>query len=176
MTKHRTLLNLEELGGRVLPSTTTLPIPSHTGALTSTPQPAVSPLSGQGTGTYTNPAVPGALTVDGLTTYNFKGTANLAGMGQVHVTGTIHSVGFVITGQATGFLTFSNSRGSVTIALTGPLQAGFSALPTTFSYHVVAHTGAFAHLSAQGTLGLLVVPQTFNYVAQPLGNFALSIA
>jgi hypothetical protein len=175
MIRNSTLLNLEELGGRILPSTT-LPAPSLAGALASTPQPAVSPLSGQGLGTYTNPAVPGALTVNGLTTYNLKGTANLAGMGQVTVSGTIHSVGFVITGQATGFITFSNSRGSVTIALTGPLQAGFSALPPTFSYHVVAHTGAFANLSAQGFLALQVVPQTFNYIPQPQGSFALSIA
>jgi hypothetical protein len=174
MTIHRTQLKLEELGGRVLPSVT-LPTPPVAGALAATAQPVVSPLSGQGQGTYTNPAVPGALTVDGLTTYNLKGTANLAGMGQVTVTGTIHSVGFVITGQATGVITFSNSKGSVTVQLTGPLQAGFSALPTTFSYQVVAHTGAFAHLNAKGTLGLLVAPQTFNYIPQPQGSFALSI-
>jgi hypothetical protein len=179
-------VDLEELGSRTLPSTTlgtplvggVLAGAPATGPIAVTTTTATHPLAGQGQGTFTNPVTPGALTIDALTTYNFNGTANLAAMGQVRITGTIHSVGFLLRGQAAGQLTFSNSRGSVTIQLTGPLQPGYTGyptLPTVFSYTVVARTGAFAQLADHGTLGLVVYPQLFNYTPQPFGTFAISL-
>ena len=172
------LMSAGEIATRVLPgaSLNTAPLATTPPALnTTTTQTGTHALAGLGQGTFTNPAIPGALTVDALTTYNLTGTANLAAMGQVKVTGTVRAVGWVLTGQATGQLTFSNNRGSVTVALLGPVQAGFSAPPSVFAYKVVARTGAFAQLNDQGTLGLAFAPQTFNYVPQPFGNFALVI-
>lgn len=184
MSRTSSGLGLEELDSRALPGTV-LPVPTVGGVLATAPAAvplaavapvaASHPLAGQGQGTFTNPVTPGSLTIDALTTYNLTGTANLAGMGQVNVTGTVHSVGFVLTGQATGQITFSNSRGSVTIQLTGPLQLGNSTPPTTFNYSVVAHTGTFAQLADHGTLGLVVSPQLFNYVPQPHGSFAIAL-
>jgi hypothetical protein len=177
-------LALEELDSRALPGAV-LPAPTIGGVFATAPSavplaaaaPVVAshPLAGQGQGTFTNPVTPGALTINALTTYNLSGTANLAGMGVVNVTGTVHAVGFVLSGQATGQITFSNSRGSVTIQLTGPVQPGNTGLPTTFAYSVVAHTGAFATLADHGTLGLVVSPALFNYVPQPHGSFAIAL-
>lgn len=178
------LMSAGEIATRVLPGASLNPVPlattppalgTPTTTTTPTTQTGTHPLEGLGQGMFTNPAIPGALTVDALTTYNLTGTANLAAMGQVKVTGTVRAVGWVLTGQATGQLTFSNNRGSVTVALLGPVQAGFSAPPQAFAYKVVARTGAFAHLNDHGTLGLAIAPQTFNYVPQPYGNFALVI-
>jgi hypothetical protein len=172
-------IELEELGSRTLPGAVTTAGVLAASALTpmaiATPVVASHPLAGQGQGTFVNPVTPGSLTIGALTTYNLAGTANLAGMGQVNVTGTVHSVGFVLAGQATGQITFSNSRGSVTIQLIGPVQPGNTALPTNFSYSVVAHTGAFATLADHGTLGLAVSPALFNYVPQPHGSFAIAL-
>jgi hypothetical protein len=165
-------LALEELDSRALPGAV-LPAPTIGGVFATAP--SAVPLAGQGQGTFTNPVTPGALTINALTTYNLSGTANLAGMGVVNVTGTVHAVGFVLSGQATGQITFSNSRGSVTIQLTGPVQPGNTGLPTTFAYSVVAHTGAFATLADHGTLGLVVSPALFNYVPQPHGSFAIAL-
>jgi hypothetical protein len=128
-----------------------------------------------GQGTFANPVVPGALSADQMTTYNLTGTATAAKMGAVKVTGTLHSVGFVLTGQATGQIALANGKGSVTLQLTGGVQQGFSTLPTTFTYKVVAHTGAFIGLSDTGTLTLTVTPQVFNYIPQAKGTFALTI-
>jgi predicted outer membrane repeat protein len=111
------------------------------------------PLTGHGSGSYTSTSVP-----DAGVTYSVQGTADLADLGHVSVTGSLQSVGFIVVGQATGQLIFSNDRGSVTIKLTGPDQPGFAPLPERFSYQVVSGSGAFAHLSDQGTLSLVVEP------------------
>jgi hypothetical protein len=95
-------------------------------------------------------------------------------MGPVALTGTLKSVGFVLTGQATGELTFANSKGSVTVQLTGPEQDGFSALPENYSYKVVSHTGSYA-LPAKGTLTLVTPATTSGYVIGGQGTFTLTI-
>jgi hypothetical protein len=110
-----------------------------------------------------------------MTTYNIQGTADLAGTGSVTVTGTITGVGFVLTGQATGQLTFTNKTGSVTVSLTGPTQEGFSPLPTTFTYSVTSATGAYKSLTDSGTLTFVVPPSTSGYVLSGTGPFALTI-
>ena len=165
------------------PTTITTPIiPTTTQTTTTTGKSGTTSattthaLGGTGQGTFTNPLDQNDLTVDDMTTYNFDGTANLADMGAVTVTGTVHSVGFVLSGQATGQLTFTNSKGSVTVQLTGPVQEGFSPLPESFSYKVVSHTGtAYKSLADQGTLALVVPPTTSGYVLSGQGQFQLVI-
>jgi hypothetical protein len=133
-------------------------------------------LAGRGSGAYSNPVNMSSLSADQLTTYNFNGTANLAQMGAVKVTGTIHAVGFVFSGQATGKLTFTTSKGSVTVQLTGAIQQGFSPLPEHFSYKVVSHTGsAYAALADSGTLTLNLTPNAVNFQPQAQGGFTLKI-
>jgi hypothetical protein len=150
MATRRTTLRVEELGSRVLPSAAPaaglLPMVSAR-IVTSTGQ---QTLAGQGQGTYAvRFAVP-----DAGTNYDLHGAAVLGGVGAVAVSGSVHSVGFVLHGTAGGTLTFSNARGTVTVALTGPTQNGFASLPQDFHYRVVGGTGAYQHLTGQGTLHL----------------------
>jgi hypothetical protein len=112
------------------------------------------PLAGAGHGNYSKPfTIP-----DVGATYNMQGVADLAPLGQVAVTGSIHSLGFISAGQAAGTLTFINAQGSVTVSLLGPVQPGFAPLPSQFQYRVMSGTGAYQDLSDQGSLQLDLVP------------------
>jgi hypothetical protein len=92
----------------------------------------------------------------------------------VTVSGSVHSVSFILHGNATGTLTFRNARGTVTVALVGPTQNGFAPLPQDFHYQVVGGTGAFQHLTGQGTLHLALHPlPPFNGPAH--GTFTFSV-
>jgi hypothetical protein len=169
-TSRRPPLELEVLGPRILPSTTlpAVPAPAPAPAILST---AVHILDGTGTGVYsTNRTLP-----DVGTTYHFNGSANLAGMGAVTVTGSITTVGFMVQGQAHGTLTFANARGSVTVEVLGPSQPGFSALPGHFEFKVISHTGAFSHLWASGTLSLALHPFPTADLLGGRGTFTLTV-
>src|SRR4051794_5793798 len=134
MAAHRFRPDLEELGSRILPSV------------------ATEPLAGDAQGTVTTDTRAPDLGTD----YLFQGTAHLAGLGDTTVTGFIRALGLVRFGDAQGRLTFANARGSVTVSLVGPEQAGLSALPSAFTFKVVAATGDFAGVAEQGTLALTV--------------------
>src|SRR5262249_15189432 len=106
------LLNLEELGSRILPSASPLPAPpapaQALAALDAHPGP-----QGHGQGTYQTDAVISGAGRD----YRLNGAADLAGLGHFAVSGGAHAVGFIQRGHAGGELTFRNDRGSVTLAL-----------------------------------------------------------
>jgi hypothetical protein len=82
------------------------------------------------------------------------GSGMVSPLGQVSASGTLTSLGFIAKGRATGSFTLSNANGSVTIALTGPRQSGFSALPRQFSFKIVRATGQYAGASDKGTATL----------------------
>ena len=174
MATRRPPLQLESLDSRVLPSVTPLaiPLPPVAAALAPSPSAPVHILDGHGHGTYTSDlAIP-----ETGTTYHFTGTADLAGMGRVAVSGSVTSVGFIDHGRAHGFLTFSNARGSVTVEIFGPPQAGFAALPERFNFNVVGRrTGEFAHLSAKGTLALNLQALPTGDLTGPHGTFTLTV-
>ena len=141
----RRSLRLEELGSRVLPSASPLPAPP------APPQALAAPdfqagLHGQGRGTYQTDAIISGAGRD----YRLHGAADLAGLGRFALSGDAHAVGFIQRGHAGGELTFSNDRGSVTLALEGPEQPAFSPLPQTFSYRVTGATGGYAGLGGSG--------------------------
>ena len=170
-TSRRPPLELERLDARILPSATPLPIPSLPAAAVA-PSTAIHILDGHGHGTYTADRI----ISDAGPEYRLTGTADLAGMGHVRVTGLLHGVGFMAHGRAGGTLTFSNGEGSVTVQLTGPEQPGFSALPQRWDYKVVAHTGAFAHLSTSGTLRLVLqAAPNGDLQTPPHGTFTLTV-
>ena len=171
-TPRRPPLELEELGARILPSVTLPAVPAPAApAAHVAPAAAVHVLDGHGIGSYTTDlGVP-----EVGTKYHFDGGANLAGMGAVFVSGWVTTAGFVASGHAHGFLTFSNARGSVTVELLGPSQPGFSGMPDHFDFKVVGHTGEFTHLWAQGKLGLTLHPLPTGALAGPHGTFDLSI-
>ena len=170
-TPRRPALELEPLHARILPSATPLPAPSLPPAAVA-PSAAIHLLDGHGHGAYTADRI----ISDAGPEYRLTGTANLAGIGRVQVTGSLHGVGFIAQGRAGGTLTFSNGKGSVTVQLTGPAQPGFSALPPRWDYKVVASTGALAHLSTSGTLQLVLqaLPNG-NLQTPPHGTFTLTV-
>src|SRR5262245_42471800 len=165
------LLNLEELGSRILPSATPLPAP---------PAPAQAlagldfhpGLHGQGRGAYqTDAVVSGAGRV-----YRLRGAADLAGLGHFALSGSVHAVGFIAQGHAGGTLTFRNARGTVTLALEGPEQPAFSPLPQTFSYRITGATGGYAGLSGSGQLSLALAGASTGGVQDPThGSFTLAL-
>ena len=162
-------LQVEELSSRVLPSAT-LPFVAPAPVAHFGHPAAVQALAGHGQGFFLdNPIHNGA----GIT-YHLFGSARLAGLGQVGVTGTVHSVGFIMQGQASGELTFANLNGSVTVKLEGPQQPGFSPLPQQFNYTVVSGTGQYKNFSGQGSLRLVLQGAPGAQIV-PNGTFKLTI-
>lgn len=138
-------------------------------------------LSGGGRGDFTV----GKLIPDAGTTYDLTGGARVGLLGQVSVSGSVHSTGFTHSGRATGELTLTNGQGSVTLELTGPVQPGFAPLPEDFHFTVVRATGAYRGLKVSGSLDLRLDPIMWLHApaggAQPLpgpwegGGFRLTI-
>ena len=87
-------------------------------------------------------------------TYNFSGTADLALFGHCSVFGSLHAVGSVSSGQATGTIWVTNGLGSLKLSVTGPIQSSFSSLPSTFQYQIVGATGIYKGYTARGIINL----------------------
>jgi hypothetical protein len=114
----------------------------------------VHPLHGTGTGTYHANPVP----TDAGTSFTLSGTVHVAGLGTFRVTGSVQGVGMIASGRARGELVLSNDRGTITLALHGPVQSAFSQPPAELVYSVVRGTGHFRHVSGYGTVGIKRVP------------------
>jgi len=153
MSPFKSFLKLEELGSRILPSSTTLPfLPGSTPARV---RPAHYALEGLGSGTVATPPTNTAQQ------HKLTGTANTADLNRVSVSGSVSGVGSTPRGYATGTLTFTNARGSVTVQLTGLTeQTAHSPLPKYFRYTIVSSTGDYRHLQQHGTLRLDLQPAT----------------
>jgi hypothetical protein len=177
----RTRLQVEELAQRILPATTSVqPLFPLFPFATTAPLPATSPhaLAGEGQGAFLGNTRLFATTA---ITDTLTGTAFLNRLGDVTLAGTIHGVGGVAVGRATGTLTFRNTSGSVTVRLTGPLQTEFAALPQQFTYAVVGGTGAYTRVTDTGTLTLTLAPAapgttTPTLVPPNQGTFTMTLA
>jgi hypothetical protein len=183
MSTRRNLLRIEELGSRILPSASPFafaappfrpPVIVHQEIhdehhdMQDHQQHA---LHGLGFGAYTSTmALP-----DIGAAYMLQGFGNFGKVGLASVSGDIHGVGFILQGHATGTLTFTNAKGSVTIALTGPEQSSFSPLPQQFQYQVIGGTGAYQNLHDQGTLTLQLVGPTTILGSPVHGVFTIQI-
>jgi hypothetical protein len=161
----RRSLQLEELSARVLPSANPV-VEVHVPVGHAATHMAQPPLAGTGQGSYSRPAVQSGAGI----TYTLSGTAKFAGLGDVTVAGSVRSVGFIAEGNASGELTFTNAKGSVTVQLEGPRQAGFSALPQQFKFSVIGGTGQYQHLSSHGTIDLVLTATPGNPLT---GTFTL---
>lgn len=96
--------------------------------------PARSVWSGTVRGTYREqPAVP-----DVGRTITLSGTGTVQPLGEVTLSGTIHSLRFVHPGHAGGTLTLTDGDRRAALILTGPSQSGFSPLPSGFEFTVAA--------------------------------------
>jgi hypothetical protein len=167
MSGRHTVLRLEELGGRVLPSTTMAAVSTGATAQVRADDgtPSVSPggpeihasghtdelhtLHGVGGGDY----ITGVKTSEGGTESRLYGEMYLVGVGQVSVTGTVWTVG-TAAGEGGGTITLRNDKGSITLALEGPEQAASSKLPKNFHFEVIEGTGAYANFRETGQIHL----------------------
>jgi hypothetical protein len=194
MNGQRIRLNLEVLEGRAIPSVVLVkpPVPYLTAPVfavapapvvarpTSWPAPlapqSLHALAGSGAGTY----VCNLKFSSTPTGFYFDGTATLQGMGKVHMTASIRGVGYATNSRATGQITFTNASGSVTVQLTGPVQAALAPLPSSFQYKVVAATGAYSSLRDAGQLTLTrtkdAIPIRNGIRFIETGSFRLTIA
>ena len=109
------------------------------------------------------------------TSYALSGQGQVQPLGPTNVTGDLHSLGFILQGHAGGTLTLSNSKGTLTLGLTGPLQSGFSPLPGQFDYEITGGTGAFANATGQGTAFLVLLPAITPNPFVQQGRFELSL-
>jgi hypothetical protein len=152
----RTQPGLETLEGRAVLST------AHPGA-------AVVPaavvrgaeylfLNGQAHGTTRNvPTNP-----DAGATLALEGSGRISPLGQVRLSGALHGTGFIRQGHAGGTVQLTNARGSATLSLVGPTQAGFTPpRPGTYSFTVEGGTGAYAHALGTGTVDLALHGRSF---------------
>jgi len=126
----------------------------HTGILDSLA--IIEILKGQAQGTF---VVEDSLP-DAGKDYQFSGNATVAGIGSMTLEGGIRSLGLVRVGQARGMVTLSNSQGTLTLALVGPLQAGLSDLPSQLDYRVVRGSGIYQGATGFGTLDLDLTGET----------------
>jgi hypothetical protein len=167
MFRFRPALRVESLESREAPSALTPPPPAP---------PAVVrqqyALTGNAAGVFHGDEVQSGA---GLK-YHLDGSAQLAGPGQVSVSGTISAVGFIQRGRAGGTLTLSNGRGSVTLEVTGLREQGsFEALPKYFRYRVTGGTGEFHGLAESGTMRIDLLASASGPMLAPHGTFRIAI-
>ena len=179
MLSNRATLELLELGSRVLPSAIGPPPPLPGGGAIIGPLPPVPagggvvhhahPLHGTGTATYHG----NAIAVDAGTSFTLSGIADLGARGIFQVQGSLHGVGMIANGRATGQLVLSNAHGTITLALHGRVQPGFAAIPNELVYSVSGGTGDFQHMTGYGVLSLKMTPAPIAMGQPPTGAIDL---
>jgi hypothetical protein len=90
--------------------------------------------------------------------FTFLGSGTLSTLGQVSLTGDIHSPGNIANGHSTGQLVLSNPHGSVTLELTGPPQNGNTPVPDVFSFKIIKASGTFKDDTGTGYIDLILKP------------------
>ena len=98
-------------------------------------------------------------------TYAFTGAGKSASLGPVDMTGSIQLPGFIATGQATGQLTLSSARGTLTLTVSGSSQKGFGTMPRALTYSISGGTGAYSTATGTGqiTVTLSARRQAFTF-------------
>jgi hypothetical protein len=123
-------------------------------------------LNGSVSGTYVAAPIPAASPTSILIggEYIFTGTGTAGVLGPVSAKGDLILPGPIsaaAVGRATGTLTLTSigttpaASGSVTLALTGPIEKP-GVIPTTLNYVITGGTGAFAGASGIGTISVVL--------------------
>ena len=147
---------LETLDARALPSAVpTAPADPVPVVVVSAP-PASHPLHGTGQGGYTDPTFGGP--VDAGVSHTLHGTVTLQGLSTFDLSGWVGGTGMVLNGRATGHLVLTNAKGTLTVELHGPIQPGFSPIPSELVYSISGGTGAYAHAKGYGVTNLSFMP------------------
>jgi hypothetical protein len=142
-------------------------------AISTIPLPHLVALNGSTAGTYTSESpVP-----DIGATYSVRTSGKLARLGRASVSGSLNSTGFIAQGRAGGTLLVTVPGGTLTLALTGPTQPGFSPLPTKFSYVITEGTGRFHNRAGKpvgkGTVDVVLDPVNLSVAGTGQGRVTL---
>ena len=133
------------------------PLPAAQISSQAIPLPIIVGLKGTTHGTYTSSSFP-----DVGTSYSVSTAGKLSGYGVGTVYGTLHSLGFIASGHASGTLHVVLPGGTLTLKLTGPTQKGFSPLPKQFSFEITKGTGKFHNATGdpvgKGTVNVTIKP------------------
>lgn len=92
--------------------------------------------------------------------YSVLAIGKLVPTGRTVAAGSLHSLGFIGQGHATGTLWLVAPGGVLKLELTGPVQNGFSALPGEFTFRVTAGTGRYRHDTGSGTVDVALTSPT----------------
>ena len=90
--------------------------------------------------------------------FSFFGSGPVAPLGHVELTGHINSPGFIARGHSRGLLVLSNPNGSLTLAVAGPEQNGFTPVPDTFTFKITSASGKFKGDTGTGFMVLELNP------------------
>jgi hypothetical protein len=90
--------------------------------------------------------------------YTFFGSGRITPIGRADLTGHIHTLGNVASGNAEGQLFLATPRGTLTLSLEGPKQDGFAPIPDHFTFRITNASGAFRHDHGRGTVVLVLDP------------------
>ncbi len=133
------------------------PLPAAQISSQTIPLPIIVGLKGTTHGVYNASSFP-----DVGTSYSVYTAGKFQGYGPGVVYGTLHSLGFLASGQATGTLHVILPGGTLTLTLTGPTQKGFSPLPKQFSFEITKGTGKFHNATGdpvgKGTVSVALKP------------------
>jgi hypothetical protein len=103
--------------------------------------------------------------------FHITASGRLAGLGNVTASGEANGTGFISQGRSTGSLTITNSKGSFTLMLEGPIQPGFTGLPSSYQFTISGGTGAYVGATGMGTAHLKVGPASSTGVSSITINF-----
>lgn len=123
-----------------------------------------------GGGTYTQPLI----NVDAGTSYQLSGTITHSFL-SFNVKGWIQGTGMIQSGRASGHLVLTNEFGSITLELHGPVQNGFSPVPSELVFTVSGATGKFSNAKGYGIVHTTFTPAPVA-VGMPLtGEYQMTI-
>jgi hypothetical protein len=97
--------------------------------------------------------------IDAGLQYGVTGWGDLSGLPRFTASGFVRRTGYIFRGHASGELTLTNAKGSITLSLEGPVQPGFAPLPNRFHFTVTGGSGAYKGLIDDGVVTLRAYPQ-----------------
>jgi hypothetical protein len=146
----QSLLGMESLEGRAVPSTAGAHVPGR----------GISYLDVQGSAQGPISQVVGNPDVG--TTTMLHGRGEVLGLGSVKVSGELHGTGFFASSHVEGPLTISTGTGSMTLQLQGPLVGGFTAPKSgTYQFTIQKATGSLAHDIGSGAVEVALGSTSF---------------
>jgi hypothetical protein len=138
---------------------------AHAGAIAASEVRAIAPAQAGGIvllgtirgGYFVNTRIP-----DVGSTYRIGAAGRLSPVGQTGDTAVIQTTGFIATGMATGSMSVAAPRGTLKLNLTGPVQKGFSPLPSSFTYTITGGTRVYRTATGSGTIAVSLNSSAFS--------------